>query len=708
MGRRAGMPDNLHAIVDAAPGMDRVTAKLQRQARIFDKTLSSIADFAYIFDRDGRFIYANKALLDLWGLPLEMAAGKNFFDLKYPDDIAAKLQRQIQQVIDTGQPLADETPYTSPTGVAGYYEYIFTPVFDADGKVEVVAGSTRDITARKRTEILLDAQKQSLERMARGASLRETLEYLVEIVEAQSNRAVVASILLLDDEGKLRIGAAKSLPDDYNAAIDGLVARQDLGTCSVAAVTEMIVMTPDIDADPKWQSIKHLPLGLGLKAAWSQPIMARDGRVLGTFGTYFRECREPSEFERQTVEILSSTAAIAIERQRADDERERLLASERAARAEADSANREKDKFLAVLSHELRTPLSPVVMALPAMELDPDMPFKFKEDLAMMRRNIDLEVKLIDDLLDLSRVVSGKLALKMECVQVHALLIHAIRTSLSEIGTKRLTVLQEFGARRDEVSADPARLEQVFWNLLRNAVKFTPDGGEIIVKTWNDAEGRLCAEVKDSGVGIDPAMLPKVFNAFEQGESRMYGKFGGLGLGLAIAKAVVEMHGATLSAASEGHGRGSAFTVRLPIMKPQPRKDKPAGDSPGGEIHTGAGARILLVEDHPDTVRMLARLLKLSGFDVKTACSAAAALQLAATEPFDILVSDIGLPDATGYELMSAIRDQFGIKGIALSGYGMEEDLRKSKDAGFADHLVKPVSVAHLRAVIERVAGNGQ
>jgi PAS domain S-box-containing protein len=702
------MPDNLHAIVDAAPGMDRVTAKLQRQARIFDKTLSSIADFAYIFDRDGRFIYANKALLDLWGLPLEMAAGKNFFELKYPDDIAAKLQRQIQQVIDTDQPLADETPYTSPTGVVGYYEYIFTPVFDADGKVEVVAGSTRDITARKRTEILLDAQKQSLERMARGASLRETLEYLVEIVEAQSNRAVIASILLLDDEGKLRIGAGKSLPDDYNAAIDGLVARQDLGTCSVAAVTGKVVITPDINTDPKWQCIKHLPLGLGLKAAWSQPIMARDGRVLGTFGTYFRECREPSEFERQTVEILSSTAAIAIERQRADDERERLLASERAARAEADAANREKDKFLAVLSHELRTPLSPVVMALPAMELDPDMPFKFKEDLAMMRRNIDLEVKLIDDLLDLSRVVSGKLALKMECVQVHALLIHAIRPSLSEIGTKRLTILQEFGARRDEVSADPARLEQVFWNLLRNAVKFTPDGGEIIVKTWNDAEGLLCAEVKDTGVGIDPAMLPKVFNAFEQGESRMHGKFGGLGLGLAIAKAVVEMHGATISAASEGPGRGSAFTVRLPVMKPSAHKDKPAGHLPGAEIPTIASARILLVEDHPDTVRMLARLLKLSGFDVKTACSAAAALQLAASEPFDILVSDIGLPDATGYELMSAIRDQFGIKGIALSGYGMEEDLRKSKDAGFADHLVKPVSVAQLRAVIERVAGNGQ
>ncbi|MDP9175386.1 MAG: ATP-binding protein [Planctomycetota bacterium] len=397
------------------------------------------------------------------------------------------------------------------------------------------------------------------------------------------------------------------------------------------------------------------------------------------------------------------------DKKRMADERERLLDAERAARAEAEEANRAKDKFLAVLSHELRTPLSPVVMTIPEMEIDPDMPFKFREDLTMVRQNIDLEVKLIDDLLDLSRITTGKLRLQMQPVRVHELLRHALHNSLSDTSGKRLNVHHEFNAGNDRMTADPARLQQVFWNLIRNAVKFSAEGGTITVRTWNpQGDGQLNVEVRDNGIGIEADLLPRIFDAFEQGDARMTHQFGGLGLGLAIAKAVVEMHGGTIAAASDGPKKGATFTVMLDAVSAN-SAERQRTDTPRclAAAPPQAPRRVLLVEDHPDTARTMARLLTRSGFAVMTAGSVASALKIAAAESFDVVVSDIGLPDASGYELMRQIRDRYGIKGIALSGYGMEEDMRKSREAGFVDHVVKPVNVAELEAIIRRVTSAG-
>jgi PAS domain S-box-containing protein len=393
------------------------------------------------------------------------------------------------------------------------------------------------------------------------------------------------------------------------------------------------------------------------------------------------------------------------ERKRFADERETHLTNEQLLRMEAETSNRAKDKFLAVLSHELRTPLAPVVMTIQAIELDPELPTKFREDLGMVRRNINLEVMLINDLLDLSRVANGKLRLQMEVVSVHEVLAHAIRNSISETSGKRLHVRQDFHASTDWVSGDSARLQQVFWNLLRNAAKFTPEGGSIAIRTRNlDDDARLLVEIQDSGVGIATEDLPRIFNAFEQGSSRTTLLFGGLGLGLAIAKAVVEMHGGTIIAASEGRDQGSTFSVQLQTVRdrignkvPNPPTKQPTA------LRPSPASRILLVEDHPDTARTLSRLLTASGYDVKTAHSVSSALQLAAAETFDVLVSDIGLPDATGYELMEQIRDLYGMRGIAVSGYGMDDDMRKSRQVGFADHLVKPIDLSQLEAVIRRV-----
>ncbi len=247
------------------------------------------------------------------------------------------------------------------------------------------------------------------------------------------------------------------------------------------------------------------------------------------------------------------------------DVTERLRTEEalREARDAAEAANRAKDRFMAVLSHELRTPLSPVVMTIPAIELDPELPEKFREDLAMVRRNIDLEIKLIDDLLDLSRVTNGKLRLHMQPVAGHEVIRYAIESSISDASGKRVEVRSELTAENDALHADPARLQQVLWNLIRNAMKFTPEGGLITLRTWNQADPhQLHIEVSDTGVGIEAEMLTRIFDAFEQGEANTTREFGGLGLGLAIAKAVVELHGGTITAASDGLGKGGSLFHR--------------------------------------------------------------------------------------------------------------------------------------------------
>ena len=413
---------------------------------------------------------------------------------------------------------------------------------------------------------------------------------------------------------------------------------------------------------------------------------------------------QQAERSRELRELNEKVLVSSVRQHELTERAERAAVALREAKEQAESANRAKDTFLAVLSHELRTPLTPVVLTVAALEIDPSMHFKFRDDLAMVRRNIDLEVKLIDDLLDLSRITSGKLRLELQGVRVHDLLTHVLRSSGGETYGKRLQIREELRASNDYVTADPARLQQVFWNLIRNAVKFTPEGGEVVVRTWNaDANGRLYVEVRDTGVGIDPGVLPRIFNAFEQGEAGVTRQFGGLGLGLAIAKAVTEMHRGTITAASEGRDRGAAFTLALPT--------EPVGSSGGSgdrapqsstEQHH-APVRVLLVEDHADTARVLAKLLTDSGYEVTTANSAASALQASASKPFDVVVSDLGLPDATGYELMEQIRNRHGLRGIALSGYGMEEDVRKSRESGFIEHLVKPVNLAQIQAVLKRV-----
>jgi CheY-like chemotaxis protein len=318
----------------------------------------------------------------------------------------------------------------------------------------------------------------------------------------------------------------------------------------------------------------------------------------------------------------------------------------------------------------------------------------------MVRRNIELETRLIEDLLDLTRVTSGKLQLHIRPAYVHELLRHVLAACARDISARKLDVRLLPDATNDLVAADASRLQQVFWNVLRNAIKYTPEGGRIRIQTTSTPDGQLRVDIEDSGMGIPAETLPRIFDAFEQGDEAMARRSGGLGLGLAIAKAVMELHGGQIWAESKGAGLGSRFSVQLPLAPVQASVDATA---PRGELRKGTGAKVLLVEDHPDTARVLARLLSQFGYTVKSAHTVRTAMNLADAERFDVVVSDIGLPDATGYELMQSVRQRHGLPGIAISGYGMESDIAKSREAGFADHLVKPINLPHLHAVIQRL-----
>ena len=371
----------------------------------------------------------------------------------------------------------------------------------------------------------------------------------------------------------------------------------------------------------------------------------------------------------------------------------------RVATAEIERASHAKDDFLAALSHELRTPLTPVLLTAAALADDPALPPEVREQLAMMRRNIELEARLIDDLLDLTRISRGKLQIAPMNADIHRLLEHTAEIVRSDGLGKQVRTVFALKAARHHALVDPTRLQQVFWNLIKNALKFTPTAGTIIMSTRNDAEGRILVSIEDTGIGISVETLPHVFKAFEQGDVAGQHHYGGLGLGLAISQAIIEVHGGEIRAESEGPGRGATFTVSLQtadavaaLPKDGLRKQRPA-----------RALRLLIVEDHDATRTVLTRLLTRSGYVVTTAATMREALTVFAAEHFDAVISDLGLPDGTGLELMREIQRQRPVPGIALSGYGMEEDLRQTKAAGFFAHLVKPVNLSQLRQVLDQL-----
>jgi signal transduction histidine kinase/CheY-like chemotaxis protein len=392
-------------------------------------------------------------------------------------------------------------------------------------------------------------------------------------------------------------------------------------------------------------------------------------------------------------------------------------------------ANKEKDNFFAVLSHELRTPLTPALAAVAMLQDDKTLPPNVRAELEMIRRNIEVEARLIDDLLDINRIVRGKLDLHRQVVNVRSLLEHALHNYCAGAAAKKnIRVSTEMTATETHVFADSSRLTQVFWNLLQNACKFTPEGGAINVRVYNEyrriatnqpapsqtADGSLAeliVQIRDTGMGIRAETLPRIFNAFEQGARSRNRVFGGLGLGLSISRAIMEMHGGSITASSEGKDKGATFTIRLHTVKPVITGHPERLPAVSPEQIPTRPMCVLVVEDHLDTAEQFARLLRRSGHEVICARSIREAQKYAMMTPapdracaFDILISDLDLPDGSGRDLMRNLGKRYPIRGIAISGHGMKEDIESSIAAGFSDHITKPVDWHELRTVMQKIA----
>jgi PAS domain S-box-containing protein len=374
----------------------------------------------------------------------------------------------------------------------------------------------------------------------------------------------------------------------------------------------------------------------------------------------------------------------------------------RMAKEVAERASLAKDSFLAALSHELRTPLTPALMALIALEQDDTVPESAREDLSMIRRNIELETRLIDDLLDLTRIANGKLELHDTLIDLHGILSRAVEICRPNIDAKKQKLQLALKASTCRTMGDSVRLQQVFWNLIRNAVKFTPSGGTITIRTENPGRDGIRIEVADTGIGFEAGLAPRLFQAFEQSGRDITRQFGGLGLGLAISRSIVEAHGGTVQAMSDGVNRGATFSVELPLRK---SREQDANSPRSPKKGVSRKCRILVVEDHGDTRASMQRMLQRDGHKVLAASSAREALEAAEMEKFDLVISDLGLPDMNGNEMMAQLHRSFGIPGIAVSGYGMEEDIARSRDAGFQHHLTKPIRIDRLKELIAQITG---
>jgi signal transduction histidine kinase/CheY-like chemotaxis protein len=585
-----------------------------------------------------------------------------------------------------------------------------------------------DLDHHDRVARSLAGQKRVLEMIALGDPLDEILSAITAMVESEGD-GLLCTILTIDDTNHLRCAAVTSLPLGYNQAIDGEPIGPQAGSCGTAAYLQRRVIVEDIATDPLWDRYREVAIAHGLRACWSEPIIARDGTVVGTFAIYHTRPACPTPQHLELIESAAHLAGIALERQRSDDIMRR-------AKELAESANASKDQFLAVLSHELRTPLTPLLATVNLLEARSDLPSDVRFDLATIRRNVQMEARLIDDLLDLTRVARGKVELQHDVVDVHGILHNVIEICQNDLDAKKQQLTLGLWALRHHVWADAARLQQVFWNLLNNAIKFTPRAGKITITSENPASSSgsvgdddelLVVRVTDTGIGIEPDVIPRLFTAFEQGQRRITRQFGGLGLGLTISKALLELQDGTLSAHSEGHGKGAAFTVTIPVVEQPvaesnlaPGKTKTTDGDGDGDRDSDAGAKrpatasrsILLVEDHADTLRAMNRLLASLGYTVHCATSVADAMELIDKQPFDLVISDLGLPDGSGLEIMRRLREvghlangtrAHKIRGIALSGFGMEDDVRKSEEAGFDRHITKPVAVELLEKTIREL-----
>ena len=610
-----------------------------------------------------------------------------------------------------------------------------SPIIDRSGRIVGAAKIAHDITARVRAERALAEEARALEtlnRIGQAVASQLDLERIVQIMTdggRELTGAEFGAFFYNVVEGSARSYWLYALSGAPREAFAQFPMPRNTALFAPTFSGEGAVRSPDITRDPRYGKnapYAGMPPGhLPVCSYLAVPVVSHTGEVIG--GLFFGHPK-PDVFTERAERLalaVAAQAAIAIDNSRLFQrlrereaqlkqlaaERQQFLESERIARTEAERLSHLKDEFLATLSHELRTPLSAIQGWASLLRQRDVSPEDRERGLATIERNVRAQTQIVNDLLDMSRIISGKIHLEVQPLYLHEVISNAIEAVRQSAAAKSIRITPLLDSSIGLVRGDPNRLQQVLWNLLSNAVKFTPNGGRVQV-ILERVNSHVEIVVEDTGVGIKPDFLPHVFDRFRQGDPSTTRRYGGLGLGLSIVKSLVELHGGSVRVKSPGENLGSTFVVVLPVSHVQ---DDDAPRRQRSEILTDplqtielprlSEVDVLIVDDEPDGRGLIARILEGRGARTTCATSASEALQFLRERQFDILLSDIGMPDMDGYELMRQVRAldtsrASPIPAIAVTAYARGEDRQRSLLAGYQMHLSKPIEARELIAAI--------
>ncbi|GFD89870.1 hypothetical protein KUL152_20960 [Tenacibaculum sp. KUL152] len=623
-----------------------------KQRRLYETALSNTPDLLYIFDLEGHFTYANDALLQMWGLSWDEAIGKNCLELGYEPWHADMHMREIRQVIETKQPIRSDVPFTGTHG-RRIYDYIFVPVIGNDGNVEAIAGSTRDVTERKQAE-----------EFAKRAESRRRLA-----LEASHSFGIwdwdIKQNLFTADE---RLGELFNLTSDE-------------AECGVPIEVPKQYIHPDdllrIDVAIR-QSIEH-----GTPFNEEYRIIQKDGTVRwASFRgrVIYGSNGEPERFPGVGVDTTRERNAIEA----------------------LQEADRRKDEFLATLAHELRNPLAPIRNALEILQSRDYSQNQKSEAFDRVERQVTQMIRLVDDLMDVSRITRGKIRIQRHPVNLCEVLSTAIETIQPLIDSKQHELFVEKVSSPLWVNGDLVRLSQVFSNILNNAAKYTPSGGNIEVRA-DTLDDVIVIKIKDNGEGIPTDKQKAIFDMFTQVDGVLERSQGGLGIGLTLVKKLTELHDGNVTVHSDGLGKGTTFSVTLPVLSEVPNETYELKKAEKTVRSASETLKVLIADDNQDAAITMGWILEVKGCEVKVVEDGPSALQAVKSFTPDLVMLDIGMPGMNGYDLCMALRSNPALNHavfVAQTGWGQPSHIQRSKEAGFDHHLVKPLDLSDLEPII--------